>query len=382
MTEISKRNGGDLWTEIKQLYESKNGMPYEKIQSILTAEFDLKKFPSKRTIERRAKSENWKKKSIANNAKYDEKFWLVVRAVYEAHPRITYERIKETVMQKLQITEFPTQKTLSLRKKQEGWKPLELKNIKDDAGLRKLKGQVKRATKNIDDLTEQYKNNLLERRETYVDNDYDTKDIDDQLLAMDNFELVENMLVSKKRVHENLLMDANSKRLEMYEFMELSRKRLANISRMGDELSDAWVGIYALVSDPKITSYIGYQLAQKINKAKSDLAVVTSNFATLAYARQAIIKMEYQVRGLTMEDMRDEAQAELYVPSDEDMAKFEASKERLRLEAEENAKFMEKVLSGELQDEINAELERRIAEADRLAGDPIDDAVYEEIESE
>ena len=124
---ISKRHDTDLWREIRTLYESKTQPSYKKIKEILCAEFNLDSFPSQRTIQRRALKEVWKKYDddqivkIAQN-KYSDDFWICVRNVYETNSRITYKRLKETVQNELQCTDFPAQDAVSAKAEQEGWK--------------------------------------------------------------------------------------------------------------------------------------------------------------------------------------------------------------------------------------------------------------------
>ena len=99
---ISKRHNTNLWAEIRKLYESKTQPDYQRIKAILSAEFDLGKFPSERTVQRHAKDEGWKRHIPEDNIKafnntYTPEFWLCVRAVYESNPQLTHKRLRELV---------------------------------------------------------------------------------------------------------------------------------------------------------------------------------------------------------------------------------------------------------------------------------------------
>lgn len=101
------------WAEIRTVYESKTKPNYEKIKSILCAEFNLDTFPSQRTIQRRASSEKWQKYEserevkIAHN-KYSDDFWLCVRRIHESNPKLTHKRLKALVQNELQCNDFPS----------------------------------------------------------------------------------------------------------------------------------------------------------------------------------------------------------------------------------------------------------------------------------
>ena len=143
---ISKRHDTNLWAEIRTLYESKNKHPYEKIKTVLMAEFALEKFPSQRTVERRAKSEGWKRAISEGgrefNDAFPEEFWMCVQAIYEANPKINYKRLRELVENELQCVDFPTSQAVSAKAKAGNWARADSLVLKNDPELQKMKQQV------------------------------------------------------------------------------------------------------------------------------------------------------------------------------------------------------------------------------------------------
>lgn len=155
---ISKRHDTDLWREIRTLYESKTQPNHAKIKDILCAEFNLDSFPSRSTVHRRAVNEGWKRYEddqtikVASN-RYGDDFWICVRNVYETNSRITYKRLKETVQNELQCTDFPSQPMIAINAEQEGWKRADKLVKKSDADLKKISVGVKKIM-SIEDVKE------------------------------------------------------------------------------------------------------------------------------------------------------------------------------------------------------------------------------------
>lgn len=146
---ISKRCDTDLLREIRTLYESKTQPNHAKIKDILCAEFNLDDFPSRSTVHRRSVKEQWKKYDddqsvkLAPN-KYSDDFWICVRKVYESHSRMTYKRLKETVQNELQCTDFPSQPMVAIKAEQEGWKRADKLLKKSDTDLKNISSCVKK----------------------------------------------------------------------------------------------------------------------------------------------------------------------------------------------------------------------------------------------
>ena len=145
--ELSKRHDTDLWREIRKLYESKAKPGYEKIKTILMAEFALDKFPSRATMARRAKSEEWIRartsEEVPDANRFGDDFWECVRAIYESNPKMTHRQLKDLVQNELQISDFPTHQALAKRAKLEGWEHADEALKKSDTTLRKQASCVK-----------------------------------------------------------------------------------------------------------------------------------------------------------------------------------------------------------------------------------------------
>lgn len=368
---IGKRNGGDLWAEIKKLYESNAAPTYEKMKAILMAEFDLSEFPSKSTVLRRAKAENWQRSSGSPTAiLYDDEFWEVVRAVYESYVKISYSELRELVQNSLQIDYFPTQAAVRKRQIQEGWKPLSEVNKFDDESIKKEKNQIIGVSKTIQDYIDQFSN------QNKQDNDYKEEFIDkddDYSSSYNYFNEKMNSNITKKN---NLLMSVQQAKLEQVEFIEKSRFRMAKISNMGDELHDAWVRYYAAMTDPDFISMLDSHAFRVMSRVGDQLTRVTHNFSVLSSIRSNVIKNEFSLRGLTIEDVKDASSLEKYVPGEdaEEAIAFELQRQRLALEAKEAKEYRAYIESGQLEEDV----ERELAEATAIHDD--DELLDDELE--
>lgn len=371
-TQISKRDGGDLWAEIRKLYESKKQLTYPKIKSLLMVEFDLDTFPSARTVQRHAKENGWKKPVVQVKDIYDDRFWEVVKTVYESHVKITYRELKELVQNELQIDHFPTNKSILERRKKDGWESLKAAVNLDDAQLKRVKKKINDATQDIEKVEQTVKKQQRQAAESNEDDDEENEkfDFDDSA-----FDYVISKMSDLESRSEFLTMSARKKSLDTLEFIELSRKRMANVSGIADHLSDQWVRYSSVATDLKFLQMCPPQLLRALKMIGNNLAAATYNLNSLAITRQNNTKLEYWMRGLiTPEDLRDDKNTERHVPGDEDDEIYEEQRKRLMREHKEAAEIRRFIESGGMQADIDAELERR---ADEDAASYDDDEVME-----
>lgn len=370
---ISKRHNTTLWAEIKKLYESKHLPDYERIKAILSAEFDLQKFPSERTVQRHAKDENWKRyipegdiKSFNNT--YTPEFWLCVRAVYESNPKITYKRLRELVQNELQCEQFPSADAVNTKAKQEDWARLGELISKSDGDLRK----VQKSVKNLELIVRESAKSKRSNNDEYQGDEGDLDPVD--LLDFDRFaEVVETQ---KSRI-ESVLMASKIKQRKMSEVITKARKRLATINDIGDLLNDQLMTNYALMTAPEVMEMDG--AVEYVERQGKVLTKTIMAYNELTFGRRESIKLELQMYGVGIEDLRVVDQDARMKDLNDDSA-FEAQKQRLLEQRELIAKRNHYINSGGLERDVQNEAQRRMAEASMDEGDQLHEDEYEGIE--
>ena len=371
---ISKRHDTDLWREIRTLYESKTQPSYKKIKEILCAEFNLDSFPSQRTIQRRSVNEGWKKYDddqtvkIAPN-KYSDDFWICVRNVYETNSRITYKRLKETVQNELQCTDFPAQDAVSAKAEQEGWKRADKLVKKSDADLKKISGGVKKIM-SMDDAKAS-----LEDQKNEEDQEDENVDGNGQVVP---FDFIQELVNNEKANIKNLLMTSQVRRQKQADVIVKARKRMAVTNMVGDQIGDAFTLLFALFTSEEIERYFTKKMMRDLKDKLYNLKNLSSAFNELSFNRRENLKFELSLYGVQMEDLKDVDDAKRMTDLNDDTA-YEAQRERLRLEAKRIAERRRYIDSGALEEEVNEEMERRMNESQIEDGE-YEDAEFEEIE--
>lgn len=366
---ISKRHDTDIWAEIRTCYESKSQPAYEKIKSLLSAEFNLDAFPSQRTVQRRAAKEGWRryesdqKVRIAPN-KYSDDFWLCVRRIHESNPKLTHKRLKELVQNELQCTEFPSQQVVAAKAEHEGWERSEALIKKSDANLKKLSRGVNKLT------TEQAFHDFINTHETDGDQEFEHGELIKGVFEMD---FIKDIVNAEKDNIKNLLMNSQVRRKKQAEIIVKSRKRIELNNDFGDRLSDNLVMIYALVMSDTVRQNFTKPMMKELKDQLSALREIASVYNELSFNKRENIKFQLSLYGVQVEDLKDVDDAKRVNDLNDDSA-YEAQKKRLEAEKQRIAERRRYIDSGGLQEDTDREMERRMAEAG------IEDAEYEEID--
>lgn len=376
--EISKRHDTNLWAEIRTLYESKQGHTFEKIKNILTLEFALESFPSKSTIIRRAKKENWKRHVSEGDIKkfngtFDTEFWLCVRAVYEGNGKLKYTQLRELVQNELQCDTFPSQQAVSAMAKREGWKALEGIVIKSDTELKKF-------VRSVNKLSEQSTNIIVkEKNKNKKDDEYeydeDEEPEEDAFEALD-FELMSKQIEIEKSAIKNLLMTSQIRRKDMTEIILKARKRMMTINDAADQIADRLMLNNALLLSKEFRQVCGSEAVEYIANEMKHLSRVAATFNELSFNRRESIKFELSLFGVTIEDLQKAGTVVKVVDLNDNTA-YEAQRARLEKERERIAERRRYIESGGLQKDVDAIVKERMAAANM---DDEDDAEFEEIE--
>lgn len=365
--ELSKRHDTDLWREIRKLYESKAKPSYEKIKTILMAEFALDKFPSRATMARRAKSEEWIRartsEEVPDANRFGDDFWECVRAIHESNPKMTHRQLKDLVQNELQISDFPTHQALAKRAKLEGWEHADEALKKSDTTLRKQASCVKIKI-------EQQK--IIDENIEY--NQHDNDDEDDYTAH------IREIAEKTKTRFKNVTMNANIRTQKLAEVIIKSRKRMRTINEIGDLLSDELIGIGAIMSSQEFLSVCPPDLYELYAAQEKALIRAMSSYTQLTESRRDSIKFELSLYGVQMEDLRDNDNDARMKDLNDDTA-YEQQKQRLLDERLMLAKRRAFIDSGGLQREVDAEMQRRMDEMNEYDDvDSIEDAEYSEIE--
>lgn len=366
-SEIEKRHDTDLWREIRKLYESKAKPGYEKIKSILMAEFALDTFPSRSTVDRRSKSEGWIRartggdESKAN--RFGDDFWECVKSVYESNPKMTHKQLKDLVQNELQISDFPTHQVLAKKAKLEGWEYADLALKKSDERLQNQASCVKRKIKQQEKIEKE-----IEEYQEYVSDD------DDEFNYV--FELAEK----EKTRFKNVTMVANTRQQKLAEVIIKSRRRMRVINEIGDLLNDELMGVYGVMSSHEFLKTCPPHILEVFVAQERALTRALASYTQLSADRRESIKFELSLYGVQMEDLRDNDN-DARMKDLNDNTAYEQQKQRLLEERIMLAKRRAYIDSGGLQKDVDEELQRRMDEMNEYDDvDSIEEAEFSEIE--
>lgn len=362
-SEISKRHDTDLWREIRTLYESKTKPTYEKIKTILVAEFQLEKFPSRTTVLRRADKEGWKRVRSGENPvsnRFDDAFWSAVRVAYESNPKITHKQLRDLVQNELQCNEFPSAQALAAKAKAEGWERSESLVKKGDTDLKKLKKMFKNAVVMDGDASPDLEVYTGENEGDFIDDP--------------------NMVAEAKRVAQdeilkikNLTMMGNSKRQKLADVILLSRKRMRTVGEIGDMLSDRMMELHLLLGSDEFLAVCPPGYREKLEKEQKNLFRTVQQYNEISFSRRESIKFELSLYGVQVDDLRDNDNEARMKDLNDDSA-YEKQRQRLLEEREAMAQRRAYILSGGLQREVDEAIQRQMDEMNEA-----EDAEYEEI---
>lgn len=376
---ISKRHDTTLWAEIRTLYESKQKYPYAKIKSVLMAEFGLDKFPAQRTVERRAKAEEWKRAISEGdrnfNNTFNDEFWLCVRSIYESNGKLSYKRLKELVENELQCKEFPSAQAINAQAKANNWARVDTLVLKDDAQLKKLKQSVNRAIRPAEVIVKEEKNKGKKAEKNEGDKDDDSEENAGELI---DFDAMMDVIDAEKRAISNLLMSTKTKRRNMIEVILSARKRMATMNEFADEVSDELALNFALLHSKQFNQVFGKDGLKFVKEQMRRLGSVASVLNELSFNRRESIKFELSLYGVSIEDLQKAGEEHKVVSLDDNTA-YEAQKRKLLEERERIAERTRYIESGGFQSDADAELQRRMREANPDDAESIE---YEEVEVE
>ena len=353
-----RRHNFDLWTEIRTCYESKSQPNHEKIKDMLCTEFNLDSFPSRSTVYRRAEKEGWKKfedevtLKVAQN-KYSDDLWLCIQRTYETNSKLTYKHLKELVQNELQCNEFPSHQSIVLKAEHGGWLRSDSLLKKSDTTLKK----IKRGIKNIAN-TEEFQgfiSSLEDEKNQY----HDGNDVTQEVYK---FDFIKELVEDEKCNIKNLLMNAQVRRKKQAEVIIKSRKRIALNNEFGDQLSDKLIMLTALLTSDKIKQHFTKAMMLELKDQLKLLKSISETYSNLSFNKRENIKFELNLYGVQLEDLKDVDETKRVNDLNDNTA-YEAQKERLALERESIAQRRRYIDSGGLEADTNAEMERRMMEA-------------------
>ena len=348
-----------FWAEIRTLYESATHPNYEKIKSMMCAEFNFDTFPSQRTVERHAAKEKWIRyedefiNKVAPN-KYSDEFWLCVRKVHESNPKTTYKRLKELVQNELKCNNFPSQQAIANKAKHEGWERSDSLLKKSDATLKKLIRSVKKIeSENI--LKED-----LNNKENFVNQNPGHSNT---VVDVDDFDFIKEIVECEKVNIKNLLTNAQVRRKSQAEVILKSRKRMALNNDLGDRLSDQLVIISTLLMSDKIRHAFTKPMMKQLEDRLNTLCQILEDYNKLSFNKRESIKFELSLYGTQLEDLKGVNDTKRVKDLNDDKA-YEAQQLHLEVQKEKIAARRRYIDSGGLEEEINTELERLMEEVE------------------
>ncbi|WP_313738103.1 hypothetical protein [Acinetobacter sp.] len=355
----SKRYDDELWVEIRKFYESRTHPNYEKIKSKICTKFNLDTFPSQRTVERHAAKERWIRyedeiiNKVAPN-KYSDDFWLCVRQVHESNPKISYKRLKELVQSELKCKDFPSHQAIAYKAKREGWKRSDYLLKKSDATLKKFI----RSVKNLES-----ENDFKASSDNKENNEKQSLNHNDTGSDISDSDVIKEIVECEKASIGNLLMNAQVRRKKQAKIIVKSRKRMALINDLGDQLSDELVMIYALITSDEIRRKFTKPMMKQLNDKMDTLCQILEGYNDFSLNRRESIKFELSLYGTQLEDLKEENDAKRVKDLNDNKA-YEAQQLRLASEAERIAARRRYIDSGGLEEEVNTEMEQRMKDVE------------------
>lgn len=371
---ISKRHDVELWAEIRKCYESKSQPNYQKIKDILCVEFNLDDFPSQRTVQRRALKDGWMRSELevgvkSNQVRYDDDFWLCVRRIFEANPKITHKRLKEAVQNELQCNEFPTQQVVTAKAQHEGWERADGLLKKSDATLKKLARSVKNIT-SVDDFQ-----GFISSLEGEEDQQLEHSEVPQEVYQ---FDFIKELVEDEKRNIKNLLMTSQVRRKKQAEVIIKSRKRIALNNEFGDQLSDKLIMLTALLTSDKIKQYFTKAMMRELKDQLTVLSRISETYSSLSFNKRENIKFELNLYGVQLEDLKDVDDAKRVDELNNNDA-YDAQRKKLAEQREQLAARRRYIDSGGLEEDVNIEMEKRMNEAQADDDGMIEEGEFEEV---
>lgn len=367
--EISKRHDTDIWSEIRKMHESKSRPSAEKIVEVLKLEFDIDKFPSVRTIRRRANEENWKRwedpKKDAIAKGYSDEVWLCIKSVYESNPKIAYRVLKDKVQNELQCETFPAHQVITARAKKEDWKHSEALLSEDDRALKKLLKQSRAVNKLGQDEDEGDENSFL----NHSLNNVDPEDLE---IAMS----LAKIEISKVK---KLIVGAEKKKEELADVILHSRSSMRSLIAIGDMISDRLVEYHTVLTSQDFLKVCPYELYKQIKEEQKETIILSKEFSDMSFSRRENIKFNLSLHGVTVEDLRDKDDSAVLVAMN-DETDFAEQKERLIRQREEMIRKRRYIDSGQMEDEVNAEVEKAMRDFDENSLEDVEEAEFEDID--
>ncbi|MDN5525009.1 hypothetical protein, partial [Acinetobacter sp.] len=321
--------------------------------------FNLDAFPSQRTVERRAVKERWMRfedeitNKVAPN-KYSDDFWLCIKNVYESNPKISYKRLKELVQSELKCKDFPSHQAIAYKAKREGWKRSDYLLKKSDATLKKFI----RSVKNLES-----ENDFKASSDNKENNEKQSLNHNDTGSDISDSDVIKEIVECEKASIGNLLMNAQVRRKKQAEIIVKSRKRMALINDLGDQLSDELVMIYALITSDEIRRKFTKPMMKQLNDKMDTLCQILEGYNDFSLNRRESIKFELSLYGTQLEDLKEENDAKRVKDLNDNKA-YEAQQLRLASEAERIAARRRYIDSGGLEEEVNTEMEQRMKDVE------------------
>ena len=365
----NRRYNAELWVGIRTFYESATHPNYEKIKSMMCAEFNLDTFPSQRTIERHAAKERWIRyedeiiNKIAPN-KYSDEFWLCVRKVHESNPKTTYKKLKELVQNELKCNNFPSQQAIANKAKHEGWERSDSLLRKSDATLKKLIRSVKKIE------SENFLKEALNNKENFENQNLGHSDT---AVDVNDFDFFKETVECEKVNIKNLLTNAQLRIKSQAEVIVKSRKRMALNNDFGDMLYDQLVIISTLLMSDKVRCTFTKPMMKQLKDQLNTLCQISEAYNNFSFNRRESVKFELSLYGTQLEDLKDMNDTKHVKDLNNDKA-YEAQQLHLEAQKEKIAARRRYIDSGGLEEEVNTEMERRM-KAGKLDGRDADDQV-------
>lgn len=296
--EVLTSPSNKMWDEIRNFYESSTHPNYEKIKLNISSKLKLITFPSKRTVERRAVKERWRKfrdvkhSKIAPN-RYSDEFWLCARSVYESSPKMTYKQLKKLIEKELNCKYFPSQQAIAYKAKHQGWKRSDYLLKNSDAVLKKLVRDVKGFENEINHqiIKNSIKNHELECMAAGE--------------SLNKFDLKEEISKRTKCDFQEFFMRANIRTKNQADIVMIARKRMRAQNALGDLLSDQLARLFILMSSYNFKNKPSEKMNEHINAQLNILSNFVDIYKKFSLNSCRSLKFEMSLYGIELHDLRD-----------------------------------------------------------------------------
>ena len=157
-------------------------------------------------------------------------------------------------------------------------------------------------------------------------------------------------------------MTSQVRRKKQAEIIVKARKRVELNNDFGDVLSDNLIMIYALIMSDTVRRTFTPQMMKELKNKLNSLQQISETYNDLSFNKRENIKFQLSLYGVQLEDLKEVDDTKRMNDLNDDTA-YEKQQTKLEADKHRIAERRRYIDSGALEEDVNAEMERRMDEA-------------------